>query len=65
MSASGSSPRRPDLAWSPAPGIVVALVLTGCAAPQSALLPDIETWEARQTVLADLDEWAFSGRIAV
>ena len=46
---------------------VVALVaaLSGCAAPKSALLPELNDWSARQQVLAGLDEWEFSGRIAV
>lgn len=41
------------------------LLVTGCAAPKSALLPDISTWEARQAVLTGLDDWEFKGRIAV
>ncbi len=40
-------------------------MLTGCAAPKSALLPELNDWNARQQVLAGLDEWEFSGRIAV
>jgi outer membrane lipoprotein LolB len=40
-------------------------MLAGCATPKSALLPDIDDWDARTTVLAALDEWEFSGRIAV
>ena len=43
----------------------MALLVSGCAAPRSALLPDIDSWEARKTLLGDLDEWEFSGRIAV
>ena len=46
---------------------VAALLLTcGCAAPQSVpCLPEIDTWETRTLVLAALDDWQFSGRIAV
>ena len=45
---------------------VAALLLTcGCAAPNSALLPDIDAWETRTLVLAALDDWQFHGRIAV
>jgi len=40
-------------------------MLSGCATPKSALLPDIDDWSVRTTVLAGLDEWEFSGRIAV
>lgn len=46
---------------------LLALVLTaaGCAAPKSALLPDIAEWERRQGVLGGLDAWEFNGRIGV
>ena len=40
-------------------------MLAGCAAPKSALLPELDDWSSRQQVLAGLDEWEFSGRIAV
>ena len=40
-------------------------MLAGCVTPKSALLPEIEDWSTRTTVLAGLDEWEFSGRIAV
>ena len=59
----GSSPKRrstPRLA-----AVAVAAVLAGCAAPKSALLPEFDDWNARQQVLVGLDEWEFSGRIAV
>lgn len=45
--------------------VVALLFIGGCAAPKSALLPEIEVWETRTQVLAALDEWQFSGRIAV
>ena len=45
--------------------VAIAAALAGCAAPQSALLPELDGWEARRQVLAGLDEWEFSGRIAV
>jgi outer membrane lipoprotein LolB len=45
--------------------VALATVLAGCAAPKSALLPELNDWTARQQVLAGLDEWEFSGRIAV
>jgi len=41
------------------------VLFTGCAAPRSALLPEIDSWDTRVSVLADLDEWEFSGRIGV
>ncbi len=44
---------------------MAAAVLAGCAAPKSALLPELDDWSARQQVLAGLDQWEFSGRIAV
>ena len=46
--------------------LLAALVLfAGCAAPKSALLPDINAWDTRTAVLAGLESWEFSGRIAV
>lgn len=45
--------------------VAVLLLTCGCAAPNSALLPEIDTWETRTLVLAALDDWQFSGRIAV
>lgn len=45
--------------------VALAAVLTGCATPRSAQLPDIGSWEARKEVLGGLDAWEFSGRIAV
>ncbi len=64
---SGCSPRRPDRQglWRQTLPLAVLLVAAGCAAPKSALLPDIGTWESRKSVLARLDAWEFSGRIAV
>ena len=44
---------------------LVTALAGGCATPKSAALPDIPDWSARQNVLAGLDEWEFSGRIAV
>ena len=41
------------------------LLVSGCAAPSSALLPEIDDWDTRENVLAGLDEWEFRGRIAV
>ena len=46
-------------------GVVVALLISGCATPRSALLPDIDSWDARTRVLGNLEDWEFSGRIAV
>jgi len=45
--------------------VAMAAMLAGCVTPKSALLPDIDDWSARTTVLGGLDEWEFSGRIAV
>lgn len=41
------------------------LLIYGCAAPKSALLPEIHAWESRTLVLGGLDDWQFHGRIAV
>ena len=47
------------------PVLLLVATLSGCAAPTSALLPDLGGWEQRNDVLAGLDAWEFSGRIAV
>ena len=63
MCVSVSSLNRPDRrAFLP---LAALLLLVGCAAPKSALLPDINAWDTRTAVLADLDSWEFSGRIGV
>ncbi len=49
----------------PVAAVALAAVLAGCAAPKSALLPELNDWDARRQVLAGLDEWEFNGRIAV
>ena len=46
--------------------LLAALALTsGCATRESLQLPDLGGWESRQSLLAQLDEWAFNGRIGV
>lgn len=61
------SPTRPErwprrLAW-----LLAGLcLLASCATTRQGIaLPDISTWEARSTVLGNLREWEFIGRIAV
>jgi outer membrane lipoprotein LolB len=67
MSVLDYSPTRPErwrrhFAW-----LLVGLsLLAGCATTRQGIpLPDISTWEARSTVLGNLREWEFVGRIAV
>lgn len=50
-----------------ATGLLAAtlLLISGCATRQGLELPDISNWDARQSVLGDLDDWEFSGRIGV
>lgn len=61
------SPTRPErhrhqFAWL----LAGVCLLAGCATTrQGVSLPDISTWEARNTVLGNLQEWEFIGRIAV
>ncbi len=43
-------------------GIALA---SGCAGPQSILLPNLDSWEQRVAVLSAVEDWDFSGRIAV
>lgn len=45
--------------------MAAVLLLAGCVTPRSAALPDIGDWGTRVLVLGGLDEWQFSGRIAV
>lgn len=45
--------------------LAAALLLAGCAAPKSALLPNIDNWDTRTHILGGLGEWEFGGRIAV
>ena len=62
MSEKGSS-RIPN---SPAALAAAALLLlAGCATRTGLDLPELGDWETRQFVLADLDEWEFSGRVGV
>ena len=58
-------PKRPDLKSPAALVLAAALIFAGCATPRSAPLPEIDDWDTRTTVLGGLDEWEFSGRIAV
>lgn len=65
MCVSACSPKRPELRRPVALAFAAALFISGCAAPRSAPLPEIDSWNARTAVLGGLDEWEFSGRIAV
>ena len=65
MCVSACSPKHRDSLRRFACLAAAALLVTGCAAPRSALLPEIGTWETRTVVLGGLDEWEFSGRVAV
>jgi len=45
--------------------LVLLLGLTGCASSGGMLLPDIDDWDDRKTILGNADEWEFAGRIGV
>ncbi len=46
--------------------IAIAIAVGGgCAAPQSILLPSLDSWDRRVAVLSTIEDWDFSGRIAV
>lgn len=62
---SDCSLKRLNVARLIATAVAVALLVVGCATPRSAMLPEINSWEGRKSVLAGLDQWEFSGRIAV
>ena len=65
MFVSDCSLQRLDALRLVAAAVATMLLLAGCATPRSAALPEIGTWDARTSVLAGLDQWEFSGRIAV
>ena len=45
---------------------LVLVALAGCATtPESVDLPPIDSWEVRNQVLGDIQDWEFKGRIAV
>lgn len=63
---SACSRKRPDqVRLLAAASVAAVLLLAGCVTSRSAALPDISDWETRTLVLGRLDEWQFSGRIAV
>lgn len=47
--------------------LLVSLIalISACATPRSAQLPDLGDWQSRQDILAGIDEWEFAGRIGV
>jgi outer membrane lipoprotein LolB len=46
--------------------LLAALTLaSGCATRESLDLPDLGGWDSRRSLLGQLDEWAFNGRIGV
>ena len=45
--------------------LLLAALISACAAPRSLQLPELGDWESRQGILAGVDEWEFAGRIGV
>ena len=46
--------------------LLAVVVLAGCAAaPPSVDLPPLDSWQVRNQVLGNLEDWEFKGRIAV
>lgn len=45
--------------------VVSAVLLAGCATQKGVDLPDISDWDRRSTVLGQVDQFDFNGRIAV
>ena len=63
---------EPACSRTPSSGRLAALALlaglsltSGCATRERLELPELGSWESRQSLLAGLDEWAFNGRIGV
>ena len=53
-------------AWLVACLAVLSTWLSGCAATRPIIdLPELSTWEIRQSVLGSVSDWAFKGRIAL
>ena len=58
--------RTPSSGRLTALALLAALTLaSGCATRESLELPELGGWESRRSLLAELDEWAFNGRIGV
>jgi outer membrane lipoprotein LolB len=45
--------------------LAVLSLTAGCATRESLDLPELDGWESRQSLLGQVDEWAFNGRIGV
>lgn len=45
--------------------LLLSLLFSGCAATGGLDLPEMASWETRKAVLAEADEWEFTGRIGV
>ncbi|HZD53310.1 MAG TPA: lipoprotein insertase outer membrane protein LolB [Woeseiaceae bacterium] len=58
------SPTNRDQHRSPA-GLLLLILLGGCAAERGVSLPPMDDWETRRQVLAAIDEWEFKGRVGV
>lgn len=46
-------------------GLCLFLLFAGCASRPVVDLPPLDDWETRQQVLAAVEEWEFTGRVAV
>jgi outer membrane lipoprotein LolB len=48
-----------------ATALAAVLLAAGCATERGVALPEMPGWQARQSVLAGLTDWSFTGRIGV
>lgn len=62
---SASSQKRPERGLRLGALLVSLLLIAGCASKRGVDLPDISDWDSRRSVLGQLDEFEFSGRIGV
>lgn len=46
-------------------GLAAFLLASGCASQKGVDLPELDGWDSRRAVLAELDRWQFNGRIGV
>ncbi len=65
MSASACSQKRPEAGLRLGALLVSLLLIAGCVTKRGVDLPDISEWDMRTSVLGQLDEFEFSGRIGV
>ncbi len=65
MSVSACSQKRTEAVLRLGALLISVLLISGCVTKRGVDLPDISEWDSRRSVLGQLDEYEFSGRIGV